>query len=206
MTEIHEDQNNRQRIMEEAVDLFAHKGYDAVSVREIAEAAEVTKPVIYYYFKNKRDLHDQLIREAFQEANAIHESIYQSDIAPDEKLRQLMQIHFQFCLDNPDRIKLLFDAMAGQNNIDEAKTFRADAMENFRVFSDFIRQGQNSGDFSQEHDPFKVSLLFIGTINIFIMHQLQQKQTYLSDAVANEVVDIILHGITNISSKASVEE
>jgi len=205
LTELHEDQNNRQRILEVAVDLFAHKGYDAVSVREIAEAAEVTKPVIYYYFKNKRDLHDQLISEAFQEANAIHESIYRSDAAPDEKLRQLMQAHFHFCLDNPDRIKLLFDAMAGQNNIDEAKTFQDDAMKNFRVFSDFIRQGQNSGHFSEQLDPFKVSLLFVGTINIFIMHQLQQKQTYLSDAVADEVVDIILHGINNTSSKASAE-
>ena len=40
--------------------LFSKKGYDAVSIREIAEAAGVTKPAIYYYFEGKKTLYDNL--------------------------------------------------------------------------------------------------------------------------------------------------
>ena len=40
-------------ILQAAVRLFARKGYEATSTREIVEAAGVTKPMIYYYFKNK---------------------------------------------------------------------------------------------------------------------------------------------------------
>lgn len=46
-------------ILEEAAELFAQKGFAATSIREIAEAAGVTKPTLYYHFENK----DGLIRE-----------------------------------------------------------------------------------------------------------------------------------------------
>ncbi len=44
------------RLLEEAVRLFAAKGYPATSTREIVEAAGVTKPMLYYYFRNKEGL------------------------------------------------------------------------------------------------------------------------------------------------------
>ncbi|MFC1883141.1 TetR/AcrR family transcriptional regulator [Thermodesulfobacteriota bacterium] len=46
----------RMRLIEAAIDLFAEKGYTETPVREIVERAGVTKPVLYYYFKNKEGL------------------------------------------------------------------------------------------------------------------------------------------------------
>ena len=40
-----------------ARELFARKGYSGTSVREIVAAADVTKPVLYYYFRNKEGLY-----------------------------------------------------------------------------------------------------------------------------------------------------
>ena len=51
-----QDPGNRGRIMLEAARLFTRKGFAATSVREIVEAAGVTKPTLYYYFKSKDDL------------------------------------------------------------------------------------------------------------------------------------------------------
>jgi AcrR family transcriptional regulator len=42
---------------------FARKGYDRTSVQEIVAAAGVTKPVLYYYFRNKEGLYLELLRE-----------------------------------------------------------------------------------------------------------------------------------------------
>ena len=39
------------KIVAAAVRLFCEKGYEATAVREIVEAAGVTKPVLYYYFR-----------------------------------------------------------------------------------------------------------------------------------------------------------
>ncbi len=48
--------NARERLLETAIGIFAQKGYAGTSVREIAERAGVSKPVLYYYFKSKEGL------------------------------------------------------------------------------------------------------------------------------------------------------
>jgi AcrR family transcriptional regulator len=45
-----------EKILQVAISLFAQKGYDATSTREIVEAAGVTKPMLYYYFGSKEGL------------------------------------------------------------------------------------------------------------------------------------------------------
>ena len=50
------DLDVRQRIIRVATRLFAHQGYGSTSVRELVEAAGVTKPTLYYYFENKEAL------------------------------------------------------------------------------------------------------------------------------------------------------
>ncbi|MGD9057624.1 MAG: TetR/AcrR family transcriptional regulator [Desulfobacterales bacterium] len=46
----------RERLLETAIGMFAQKGYAGTSVREIAEQAGVSKPVLYYYFNSKEGL------------------------------------------------------------------------------------------------------------------------------------------------------
>ena len=53
----------RLKILETAVKMMSEKGPDAVSMREIASYLKITKPVLYYYFKDK----ETLIRAAFHE-------------------------------------------------------------------------------------------------------------------------------------------
>ncbi len=191
-------QNNKQRILDAAAALFADRGYDGVSVREIAERAEVTKPVIYYYFKNKRDLHETLIRQAFSHAHQIHEDIFHSETSMKQKLRMLMRAHFNFCKENPDVIKILFDAI--HQRIDEKQFMKTPEEmeknpENIRRISDFIRLGQQQQIFKDTINPMKVGMLFVGAMNIFILYQLHTDKEVLSDEVADELVDIILNGI-----------
>ncbi|WP_406343403.1 TetR/AcrR family transcriptional regulator [Streptomyces sp. NBC_00648] len=46
----------RRRLMATALDLFAQRGYDKVSVAEIAEAADVSKMTVFNHFESKEDL------------------------------------------------------------------------------------------------------------------------------------------------------
>ncbi|MBW2438087.1 MAG: TetR/AcrR family transcriptional regulator [Desulfobacterales bacterium] len=48
--------NARDRVLKTAIGIFAQKGYAGTSVREIADQAGVSKPVLYYYFKSKEGL------------------------------------------------------------------------------------------------------------------------------------------------------
>ena len=63
--------DNRSRILDCALTLFAGRGYDAVGVQEIVDCAGVTKPTMYHYFGSKRGLLQVLLQEAFGELNAL---------------------------------------------------------------------------------------------------------------------------------------
>ncbi len=55
----------RARLMIAALDQFTRRGYAGTSVRELCEAAYVTKPVLYYYFKSKEGLYLKLMEESY---------------------------------------------------------------------------------------------------------------------------------------------
>ncbi len=57
----------KDRIKKVAIDLFNKKGFHGASIREIAEAAEVTKPVIYYHYDSKEGLYKFILKEAISE-------------------------------------------------------------------------------------------------------------------------------------------
>lgn len=48
--------NTHQRIQDVALELFAERGYEKTSLREIAEHLDVTKAALYYHFKTKEDI------------------------------------------------------------------------------------------------------------------------------------------------------
>ncbi len=64
--------DTRERILLTALRLFARDGYEAVSVRAIAEALGITKGALYKHYRNKRDIFDSILRrmEALDEARA----------------------------------------------------------------------------------------------------------------------------------------
>lgn len=55
----------RDRLRAAALDQFTQRGYAATTIRELCEAAGITKPVLYYYFKNKEGLYLDLMDGAY---------------------------------------------------------------------------------------------------------------------------------------------
>ncbi|HKY23278.1 MAG TPA: TetR/AcrR family transcriptional regulator [Vicinamibacterales bacterium] len=60
-----------ERILSTALDLFAVKGYDATAVREICEAAGITKPTLYHFYGSKDGVFQALVRTGFLEYRAM---------------------------------------------------------------------------------------------------------------------------------------
>jgi AcrR family transcriptional regulator len=58
------DRTVRERLLTSAARMFARKGYAATTVREIVSEVGVTKPVLYYYFRNKEGLYAEILHTA----------------------------------------------------------------------------------------------------------------------------------------------
>ena len=75
----HKHELTRDRLLDEAEDLFAQRGYHAVSVREITKAAESNLAAVNYHFGNKQNLYLEVFRARWlPRASRIQQSFKQS--------------------------------------------------------------------------------------------------------------------------------
>src|SRR5438477_480036 len=56
----------RRQLLDVSLEVFAQRGFHGASMAEVAEAAGVTKPVLYQHFKSKRDLYLELLDDVGQ--------------------------------------------------------------------------------------------------------------------------------------------
>jgi AcrR family transcriptional regulator len=63
------EMTTKERIFDAAIDLFAQKGFDAVSMREIAEAAGIRKATLYYYFTTKDEILEKILEYVMESWN-----------------------------------------------------------------------------------------------------------------------------------------
>ncbi len=75
--------DNRSHILNNALRLFAARGYEAVGVQEIAAVSGLSKPTLYYYFQNKQGLLKTIIAERGEPlAEAVRRAArYQGDLS-----------------------------------------------------------------------------------------------------------------------------
>lgn len=67
MNQEERSERSRAQILEAALKLFAHRGYGATSVRDIAEAAGLSKGNVYHHFADKESIFRELLENYFRE-------------------------------------------------------------------------------------------------------------------------------------------
>lgn len=85
-----------REMVEVARRLFAERGYEAVSMEEIAGAAGVTKPLVYSYFESKEGLFLACVHDATAELMRTLEDETPADLAPDVRLWRGLLAVFTF--------------------------------------------------------------------------------------------------------------
>lgn len=71
--------DTKQKILDISLDMFSEKGFSAVSIRDICAAVKIKESSVYYHFKNKQAILDELIsifeREATDMMSALEQSL-----------------------------------------------------------------------------------------------------------------------------------
>lgn len=102
-----------QRILDCAEPLFARKGYDACSLRDIAGAAGIREPGVYNYFANKEALFDAVLTRALHPMAEILEAHLQ---APDaQKLAELPALMIDLFHQHPHAAAFFNQALTGDD-------------------------------------------------------------------------------------------
>lgn len=97
----------REMILQSAHKLFIDRGFEEVSIRNIAEAIEYSPATIYLYFKEKNEIFEALHNEAFKWFNA-----GMADLAtvadPFDRLIGMGEKYIQFAIEHPKYYEIMF--------------------------------------------------------------------------------------------------
>ncbi len=107
---------SKNKIVKAAIKFFSKKGYDATSMREIAEAARVTKPMIYYHFKNKDTLYLHLFTMHLDPFCDQLREILQSREHPQDILCRIIDLYAETFRANPGMFQIIQRELAGNGH------------------------------------------------------------------------------------------
>lgn len=167
------------RIMRAAIHLFSRKGYAATSVREIVQHADVTNPMLYYYFESKEGLYTRLLIFLF-ETHATRVSVVRhSQKSFLEKLEDLIFCHFDGIDEEPQILSFIYGAIFGP---DEGRpSFDIHEVHNRKVadVEAIIEEGTESGALVLHEDltPSQAASFLIGLVNHHLMQSLKDAQS-----------------------------
>ena len=102
----------RRQLLDVAIDVFAAKGFHATSMNDVAEAAGVTKPVLYQHFRSKRELYLELLSDV---GARVQEEIVKATASADGPRGQVeagMAAYFGFVSARRSAFTLLFGSGA----------------------------------------------------------------------------------------------
>ena len=119
-------------------DLFVELGYEAVSMRKIAEKIEYSPTTIYLYFRDKSDLLDCICSDTFEQLVERLGSISHEESDPFEALKKGLRAYIDFGLQHPAHYKVAF-MMPHAHHCDPERPSRSDSAGE-RAFGAFFRQ------------------------------------------------------------------
>lgn len=100
----------RRQLLETALTVFSSNGYHGSSMDDIADAAQVSKPVLYQHFPGKRELYLALVDHYLQELAVGLVSALQASDVNRERVESMLDVYFGFVEANPEAHRLIFES------------------------------------------------------------------------------------------------
>lgn len=186
-------EETRSRITEAAIRLFANHGYDGTSVREIAEAAGVTKPVLYYHFGSKERLYVAMIEECYARCRTHITRVTRRGRPFRDQLRELVAAHFAYFAREENTARMLYTvAFAPQRNSPKVD-LRELEQPHLELLASIIRDGIQMGEV-RPVPVLDAAVLLLGMLNIHLMGQVVVGDRP-GAADVNQIVSIFADGV-----------
>ena len=139
-----EGHTRRDEILRAAKALFLKEGYEATTIRRIADVVGVSAPALYLYFRDKEAIMLALCDQTFGDLIDRMVTIEKEGLAPIECLRRCAESYVRFALDNPQEYWLTFLSGNTPKRIEESEPSANGAIAFARLMAMF-RDIENAG-------------------------------------------------------------
>lgn len=179
----------RTSILIAATELFAKKGYAGSSIREICKSAGVTKPVLYYHFRSKEHLYQELMLDLFNQTRKtlLRMSSFKGSLR--DRLVLYVSSEFRNCKRDPNGVRLLFRMMFSPEGEYPHFNFVQEFQRERMLVAGFITRAKQPG---AGPDPELLSTALMGMILIEILEFFFTGRRTLTRRKAEKLVDLLL--------------
>lgn len=193
-----EKQEVRDKILDAARELFATDGYEATSMRKIAEKVEYSPTAIYLHFKDKEALVHELCMSDFAQLSA--RAVQVAKVAdPIERLKQLAQMYVGFALEHPNHYRLMFmTPLPKQHPTEEELQRMQDPDEDSYAFLlHTVNEAMQAGRFRAElKDPEMVAqVLWSAVHGVASLHIVKGHEEWIDMRPASQLTEAICDAV-----------
>ena len=194
-------QNNKKnptatkaRIVKSAIELFSKRGYSETSMDDIAKKSKINKAMIYYYFKSKANLYEEVMGKVLKE---LYISIKEAEKCCESPLGDLeifIKKYAYFSKKYPYLPTLILRELSFGGKYLPNMVF-AGLRDIFSLLNSILKEGEKEGIF-KDVKPMVVHFMITGTINLLSVTKELRESAKESDPSLDTCIDEDLEEIS----------
>jgi len=192
-------------ILDAALRLFAERGFDGASMRQVSEAAGVSKANIYHHFESKEALYIAVLRSSVADTRELLKDLADPAERFEMRVARYARAHLAHIFEHTLASRLILrEALAGDES--QARALADQVVgENFRQLIAILQEGQRAGVLKADIDPALCATLLVGA-NVFFF-QAQSVLRHITEVTfatdperySEGVIDMLLHGMLDVA-------
>ena len=161
-----EKEQRRNTIMDAAERVFFAKGADNATMDEVAETAELSKGLLYHYFKNKHDLCHAIVHRGLRVLRQFFERAIRSHERGIDQVRAIGEGYIQFSREYPNYFNLMawFEAERGENG--DAESYEVACEQEggqvIELVAQAVQNGIDDGTIRADLNPMVTAMILWG--------------------------------------------
>lgn len=185
----------RAHILRAALKHFANAGYAATSVQQIVSDAKVSKPALYYHFRDKAALFAALVNEAHDDRFRVVQTAVAKSKNIREQLREALVALFDYFHKNRELTRIAFStAYAAPGEVPPGLCQSHKCKRNLEFIHALIRRAQATGELDDRFDSWELAYGFYGQTNFYITAHLLMPNFRANRKAAERIVELFLAG------------
>jgi AcrR family transcriptional regulator len=185
----------RERLLAAATELFSRKGYSATTIREMVAAAGVTKPVLYYYFRNKEGIYLELMHKATTKFEVMLNTFHTEPGSPAKRILSFCDQVFALFIENIEIVRLIYSIYYGPHQGAPFIDFDAFHLKLQETVKQLVKEGIERREF-QKADVEDITWAILGAVNFAMEIELCHPERGLGREGLGCVLRLIFQGIS----------
>lgn len=198
-----EPKDKKKHILDTAEELFATKGFEAATVRDIADAAGVNLAMISYYFGSKEKMMESLFTDRMEVMKMKVESLLKDEsLTPFQKIESAIEIYVKKVTSKQAFHKIMVCEQIMKKNPVIVKLVRELKVNYALLFTELVKEGQRKKVFKKKIDVILAISTMTGTVSQMIINREYYSDFYRYENLTEDEISTLIYNNTTTHLKS----